>query len=121
MEYVKGFWRDESGVVESSLVMIPLLVLFLISAQLIVAVNMRNVDLALAQGRASAVAIGAPESEADDFVSFPSPDSRRDLRLIVTHLSRKIPDLLAGLSFLLPLHVGSTEVSGFAVVEESRP
>ena len=37
MAFVKKFWRSQEGVVESTLVIIPLMVLFLIAAQLILA------------------------------------------------------------------------------------
>ena len=49
--------QKEDGNVESALVLIPMLILFLIGVQLIVATNIRNTELALAQGDASARAI----------------------------------------------------------------
>ena len=48
--------KDERGSVESALVMIPLITLFLITLQLIVTVNFRNLDLTTVQNRASAQA-----------------------------------------------------------------
>lgn len=47
----------EDGNVESALVIIPLMILFLIGAQIIAATNIRNADLAMAQGDAAARAI----------------------------------------------------------------
>ena len=43
-------FSKEDGNVESALVLIPMLVLFLIGIQVIVATNIRNADMALAQG-----------------------------------------------------------------------
>ena len=51
------FLQKEDGNVESALVLIPMLILFLIGMQLIVATNIRNTEMALAQGEASARAI----------------------------------------------------------------
>ena len=45
----------EDGNVESALVIIPLMILFLIGAQIIAATNMRNADLAMAQGDAASI------------------------------------------------------------------
>jgi hypothetical protein len=117
MAYAKRFWREESGVVESALVIIPLLVLFLISIQLIIAVNMRNIDLAEAQGRATSVAIGTEQGDADQIVSFFTTGSRGDLRMVVSHQGRRIPDLFSGLISFMHLSIRSTEVSGIAVME----
>ena len=41
--------QKEDGNVESALVLIPMLILFLIGVQLIVATNVRNTQMALAQ------------------------------------------------------------------------
>lgn len=57
MAFVKKFWRSQEGVVESTLVAIPLMVLFLIAAGLIIAVNYRNLDSAYAQTDATSGAI----------------------------------------------------------------
>jgi hypothetical protein len=117
MAFAKRFWRDQSGVVESGLVMIPLLVLFLISMELIIAVNMRNIDLAFVQGRATSVAIGAEQRYGDTVSSFPYSDAHGDFRIVVTRQNRRIPNLLAGLASFIHLQSRSTEVSGVAVME----
>ena len=51
------YLQKENGNVESALVLIPMLILFLIGVQLIVATNIRNTEMALAQGEASSRAI----------------------------------------------------------------
>jgi len=43
------YLQKENGNVESALVLIPMLILFLIGVQLIVATNIRNTEMALAQ------------------------------------------------------------------------
>ena len=57
MQKLQRCLYQEDGNVESALVLIPMLILFLISAQLIAATNIRNAEMALAQGDASARAI----------------------------------------------------------------
>jgi len=118
MVFVKRFWRDQSGVVESGLVLVPLLVLFLISIELIISINMRNVDLAFAQGRAASIAIGAEQGVGAGFTSFPFSHSEEGLRIVVTHQSRGIPNLLAGLASFIGLQNKKTEVTGVAVMEK---
>ena len=54
---VSQTFQKEDGNVESALVMIPMLILFLIGVQLLVSINIRNTHMALAQGDASARAI----------------------------------------------------------------
>ncbi|MCX6430074.1 MAG: hypothetical protein NTX12_03740 [Actinobacteria bacterium] len=122
MEFVKRFWRDQSGVVESGLVLIPLLALFLISIELIIAVNMRNIDLAVAQGRAASIAIGAEQGDGngDSVTTFHFSHSQEKLQIVVTRQSRRIPDLLAGLASFIGLQNRRTEVTGVAVLE-SQP
>lgn len=119
MGFVRALKRDQSGVVESGLVIIPLIVLFLVVTQLIIAVNMRNIDLAFAQSRASSVAIGAPPRNDDEIVEFSSDHSRRGLLLVVTQMRRQIPDLLVGLLTFMRGPMRSTHVSGIAVMEEA--
>lgn len=56
-ERIKKVFAREDANVESALVLIPLLILFLMGAQIIVATNMRNLDMAMAQGEAASRAI----------------------------------------------------------------
>ena len=118
MAFVKKFWRNEEGVVESSLVLIPLMVLFLIAAGLIVAVNYRNLDLAYAQTDATSGAITSVVSSEDEVVSFSSRFSGSALRLLITRHHRTLPAILPGLPFLNEEKARSTEVTGMAVMEE---
>jgi hypothetical protein len=120
MEYVKKFWRDQEGVVESALVIIPLMALFLIAIELIVVVNFRNMDLTYAQSAAATEAISSVVPSSDEVISFSSPHSFDELRLVVTHRARLLPRLIPALPFLNGVGTPSTDVSGIAVMER-RP
>ena len=104
----------EDGNVESALVIIPLLVLFLTGAQVIAATNLRNADLAMAQGDAAARAISQEFKPDDEIIEIGGRVQR--IRVLVSHRSRTVPQLLPG---LIELMGGSpvTDVVGVAVVE----
>jgi len=104
----------EDGNVESALVIIPLLVLFLTGAQVIAATNLRNADLAMAQGDAAARAISQEFKLDDEIIEIGGRVQR--IRVLVTHRSHTVPQLLPG---LIELMGGSpvTDVVGVAVVE----
>lgn len=120
MEFAKRFWRDQEGVVESALVIIPLMALFLVTVELIVAVNYRNLDQTFAQSAASTEAISLVVPTSDEVISFSSPHSFDELRLVVSHRSRLLPRLIPTLPFLNMVETPSTNVSGVAVMER-RP
>ena len=120
MEFAKKFWRDQEGVVESALVVIPLMALFLITVELIVAVNYRNLDLTYAQSAASTEAISGVVPNSDEVISFSSPRSFDELRLVVSHRARALPRLIPSLPFLSGVGASSTEVSGIAVMERRQ-
>ncbi len=104
----------EDGNVESALVIIPLLVLFLIGAQIIAATNMRNADLAIAQGDAAARAISQDFHPDDEIVEIGGRVEK--IRVVITHRSHTVPQLVPG---LIELMGGApvTDVVGIAVVE----
>ena len=104
----------EDGNVESALVIIPLLVLFLTGAQVIAATNLRNADLAMAQGDAAARSISQESKPDDEIIEIGGRVQR--IRVLVTHRSHTVPQLLPG---LIELMGGSpvTDVVGVAVVE----
>lgn len=108
---------DERGNVESAMVIIPLLILFLMGAQLIVATNMRTLDMAITQSHASQQAITGVLYASDEVINLNSPDAFEKIRILVTHKSRAIPQLLPQFIALISgnPHV---EVSGIAVMEK---
>lgn len=119
MGFVKRLERDESGVVESALVMVPLVVLFLITLGLVVAVNFRNIDASFAQSDASIHAITGTFNSSDEVVVLATRNSGKSLRMVISHRSRP----LFGLGGHLPLAASSefysTDAVGIAVIEEN--
>ena len=116
--YVK-LWQDERGNVESSLALIPLLILFLISLQLIVAVGYRNADTLQASDDASVRAISGEFSIEDSEITILSPDRFSNISLLVTRFGRKIPELVPGLRALIGRDL-ETNLNGVAVIENTR-
>ena len=117
MAFAKNFRRDQSGTVESTLVIIPLMALFLITVELIVAVNYRNLDLSLAQSAASVAAISTVVPTSDEVISFSSSHSYEELRLVISHRRRLLPSLIPLWPLFGRMGTPSTEVSGVAVME----
>lgn len=107
----------EEGNVESALVLIPMLVLFLIGVQVIVATNIRNADLALAQGDAAARAISHEYQSGDEFLEVGGRIEK--IQLLVTHRSHTLPQIVPGLVELMG-GAPATDVVGIAVVEPSN-
>lgn len=108
--------RQESGNVESSLVLIPLVFLFLISVELIVATNLRNSDFAMAQSDASSRAISGVVTSSDRVIELSSPDSFTHMKLLITRRKHSLPQLVPGLVALLGGNA-VVEVNGVAVME----
>jgi hypothetical protein len=118
----KDVWRlikDERGNVESSLVLIPLLFLFLLGIQLILAIGMRDADSLAASDQASTSAISGNFSQSDREQKLESPDRFSNLSILITMHSRKIPQLLPGLASLLGREL-ETDAKGIAVIENTR-
>ena len=107
---------QEDGNVESALVIIPLLILFLIGVQIIVATNLRNADLAMAQGDASARAISQEFHADDELLEIGGRVEK--IRVWVTHRSHSIPQLIPGIVELMG-GAPVTDVVGVAVIERS--
>jgi hypothetical protein len=104
----------EEGNVESALVLIPMLVLFLIGIQIIVATNIRNADLALAQGDAAARAISHNYQNGDELLEVGGRIEK--INMLVTHRSHTLPQLVPGLVDLMG-GAPATDVVGIAVIE----
>ena len=108
--------KDESGNVESALVMIPLITLFLITLQLIVTVNFRNIDLTTVQNRASAQATQQQVLNEDRLIKLNSYDFFDQLRLLIVNKKREIPQIFP---WVLKILGGKQlNLSGVAVFEE---
>ena len=116
----QGFLKlvtKEEGNVESALVLIPMLVLFLIGVQIIVATNIRNADLALAQGDAAARAISHQYQSGDELLQVGGRIEK--IQLLVTHRAHTLPQLVPGLVELMG-GAPATDVVGIAVIEPTN-
>ena len=112
-------FREERGNVESSLVLIPLLFLFLISAQLILAIGMRDADSLAAANDASTRAISGKFLQSDEEASLESSDRFSNISLLIARRTRQIPELIPGLSQLLGRRL-ETDTKGIAIIENTR-
>ncbi len=115
---IRAHLAKEDGNVESALVLIPLLMVFLIGAQIIAATNLRNADLAMAQGDAAARAISQEFHPDDELIEIGGGVEK--IRVLVTHRSHTVPQLVPGLIELLG-GAPATDVVGIAVIEPSNP
>lgn len=109
----KSFAREDANV-ETALVLFPLLILFLVGAQLIVATNIRNLDMAIAQGDAASRAISQEFISTDQI--FEVGGRIQKIKILVTHRTNSLPQLVPGLAVLLggnPV----TDVVGISVIE----
>ena len=108
----------EAGTVESALVLIPLLVLFLATIQLIVTINFRNLDMASTQNQASLQAVHQVIEPGDKLIELRSGDFFTKLRLLVIKSERNLPEIFPGINELL----GGKKLrtTGVSVYEESE-
>ena len=105
--------RSERGSVESALVVIPLMTLFLISFQLVLSISSRNIEASYAQSAATHNSITGRFDQGDVIIDLNSPDAFNKLRAVVTTHNRALPNLVP--------HLGSqehaVEVHGFSILE----
>jgi hypothetical protein len=112
---VKGV-QDESGSVESALVLIPLLILFLVTMQLGVAVNFRNIDRTFAQSEASERAISGQFIATDRVMEVNPFGTFNSLGILITRKVSSIPILIPFIGNFIN-RGQRTEVTGIAVLE----
>jgi hypothetical protein len=113
---VKALLRHENGNVESALVLTPLLILFLICMELIIATNLRNGDFAIAQGDASRRAISGEINATDEVIELNSPDPFAHIRVLISHRRTALPQVVPGLIALMG-GAPATDVKGAAIME----
>jgi len=111
------YLQMEDGNVESALVLIPMLILFLIGVQLIVATNIRNTQMAIAQGDASARAISHQYQYGDEVLEVGGGIEK--IQLLITRRTHTLPQLIPGLAALMGGNV-LTDVVGIAVIEPTN-
>ena len=110
------YLNSENGNIESSLVVVPLIALFLATLQLIATVNFRNVDMTATQNRASKQAVWQEINPTDQEIKLDSGSTFEKLRLLVVRTERNIPQIFPGIASLM----GGKKIrtSGTAVIEE---
>jgi hypothetical protein len=110
--FAKTFLSDR-GSVESALVVIPLMTLFLISFQLVLAISSRNIEASYAQSAATHNSITGRFEQGDVVIDLNSPDAFNKLRAVVTTQNRALPNLVP--------HLGNQDhtvkVHGFSILE----
>jgi len=112
---VKGV-QDESGSVESAMVFIPLLILFLVTMQIGVAINFRNIDSTFAQSEASERAISGQFTSTDRVMDVNPFGTFNTLDILITRKVSSIPILIPFIgTFINKDH--RSEVTGIAVIE----
>ena len=116
MKIFRYLQRDD-GNVESALVLIPMLILFLIGVQLIVATNIRNTEMALAQGDASARAISHQYQLGDEVLEVGGRIEK--IQVLITHRNHTLPQIVPGLVALMGGNPVS-DVVGIAVIEPTN-
>ena len=116
---LRKFLTCERGNVESAMVLIPLLFLFLCGAQLTSAVFIRNFEMAKVQSEASTRAISNEFLPTDSIVSVGSQYSLDRPKLVVVRREQEIPIMVPGLSRILGGGLISS-VTGVAVLESSH-
>ena len=110
--FAKTFLSDR-GSVESALVVIPLVTLFLISFQLVLAISSRNIEASYAQSAATHNSITGRFDQGDVVIDLNSPDAFNKLRAVVTTHNRALPNLVPHLRN----QDHTVKVHGFSILE----
>ena len=119
MRKVSRFFADERGSVESSLVLVPLLILFLVGLQLATAVHARNNAVMDAQADAMTRAISGEFVRGDQFIHIDTSGDGQNLDLLITSRRLSLVDLLPG---FLSGQSSNREIDlhGLAIIENQR-
>jgi len=119
MRKISKFLADERGSVESLLVLVPLLILFLVGLQLATTVHARNITLMDAQADATRRAISGEFMSGDQFMHIDTSGDGQSLDLLITSRRMSLVDLLPG---FLSGHSSNREINlrGLAIIENQR-
>jgi hypothetical protein len=109
--------RSERGSIEAAMVLIPLLLLFLIGAQLALTAHSRNLASNSAQNDASVRGISGVFAAGDRFLHLESSGDGQNLDLLVTQRKKSLISLIPTFSLLEGRFVA---VHGIAIVENRR-
>ncbi len=105
--------RSEDGSVESALVVIPLMALFLISFQLVLTVTNRNILASYAQSSATHSSITGQYVNGDRVIDLDSPDAFKELKAVVSTRNRQLPNLVP----FMDQRDRQLNVNGFSILE----
>ena len=105
--------RSEDGSVESALVVIPLMALFLISFQLVLTVTNRNILASYAQSSATHSSITGQFVNGDRVIDLNSPDAFKELKAVVSTRNRQLPNLVP----FMDQRDRQLNVNGFSILE----
>lgn len=105
--------RSEDGSVESVLVVIPLMALFLISFQLVLTVTNRNILASYAQSSATHSSITGQFVNGDRVIDLDSPDAFTELKAVVSTRNRQLPNLVP----FLDQRDRELRINGFSILE----
>lgn len=119
MRRISKFLADERGNMESSLVLIPLLILFLVGLQLALAVHTRNTNAVQAQANATSRAISGEFEATDQFLHIETSGDGQNLDLLVTSQRMGLVDLLPGFLFGYTSN-REIQLHGLAIIENQR-
>ena len=111
--------RSERGSVESAMVIVPLVILFLIGMQLALSAHSRNMQRIFVQDGASIRSITGSFDSTDRFLHIESSGDGQNLDLLISHQSAPLVAILPTLSELMN---GSpiVDLSGISIVENQR-
>ncbi len=112
IKYIAG----DRGNLESSLVLIPLMFLFLCSLQIISAIYLRNGEQISIQSDASRRAISGEFRSGDQVIEIGESSGRFGQKILLTHERKSIPILIPGLTALMGKKITSS-VKGVAIIE----
>jgi hypothetical protein len=115
---MKNFLKSEEGNIESAMVLIPLIFLFLCGMQLTSTVFIRNLEIAKVQSEASTKAISHQLQSEDLILPIETQNRWESQNLLVVNRDREVPIILPGLSKILGGRLLSS-VKGVAVIEPS--
>ena len=112
-------YRSDRGSIESSMVIVPLVLLFLTGMQIAVTTHTRNIEKMHAQDGASVRGISGEFLAGDQFIHIDSSGDGQNLDLIISHREKSAISFLPNLERVLGRSAGIA-VDGIAVVENRR-
>ncbi len=115
---IKNFLKSEEGNIESAMVLIPLIFLFLCGMQLTSTVFIRNFEIVKVQSDASTRAISHQFLREDLILPIETQNKWEPQKLLVVKREREVPIILPGLSKFLGGRLLSS-VKGVAIIEQN--